>query len=208
MNIAFLASGGGGNMKFFSLAKKRKLIFFDRITVIADRQCASLDYARNNLLEGHLIDYKKENSRALIELLENQRPDVVVTNWHKILGSDVVSSFEGILVNLHYSLLPLFPGLIGIEPIKQAFNCGHAHIGPTCHLVDEGVDTGRVLAQHAFLTPPVFSDAVTQMFQFGCVTLLEGIEVLTKTSLTKKKMNFSEKFDLFDAEFWKDLSQT
>lgn len=194
-------------MKFFSLAKQKRLISFNRLTVVADRGCPSLDYAIENSLNAHLISYRQNNPSELINILDCERADVIVTNWHKIIGSDVVGRFENKLVNLHYSLLPAFPGLIGVEPIKQAINRGCRYIGPTCHLVDEGVDTGYILSQYAFPTPCEFSDAVTLMFRFGCLCLLDGVEALLNNHLTSIKLTFAEKMELFGDDFWEELAQ-
>ena len=54
------------------------------------------------------------------------------------------------VVNVHPSLLPAFPGLRAIE---QALDYGVKVFGVTVHFVDEGVDTGPVIAQRAIELP-------------------------------------------------------
>jgi phosphoribosylglycinamide formyltransferase-1 len=62
----------------------------------------------------------------------------------RIVGPAVLDAFEGRLVNTHPALLPAFPGA---HAVRDALAAGVAVTGATVHLVDAGVDTGRVLAQ-------------------------------------------------------------
>jgi len=74
-----------------------------------------------------------------------QQPDLVVlAGYMKVLGPSVVRRFR--MVNTHPSLLPAFPG---VHAIRDALAYGVRVSGCTVHLVDEGVDTGPVLAQAA-----------------------------------------------------------
>jgi phosphoribosylglycinamide formyltransferase-1 len=206
INILFLASGGGGNMKFFHHAKEKGLIDNNRIGVIADRECNSLNYAKKNNLDNWLISYSIDKPEELINAIESFSPDIIITNWHKILGEDVVKRYSGKLLNLHYSLLPAFGGFIGIKPIKNAINRGCKYIGPTCHLVDTGVDTGYIISQYAFETPNSLDTAIKEMFEYGCITLLDGIEKITGVQLLANKDKIEEK-KIFKINFWKELSE-
>jgi phosphoribosylglycinamide formyltransferase-1 len=55
-------------------------------------------------------------------------------------------AFPGRVVNVHPALLPSFPGLHGV---RQALNAGVRVAGCTVHFVDEGTDTGPIIAQAA-----------------------------------------------------------
>lgn len=214
--IVFLASGNGGNLKFFFLAQKNKLITNIELIVIADRECGSLEFARINNLENYVINYKRSDVNELTDVLEKIKPDIIVTNWHKIIDEVTVRTFKGKFINLHYSLLPAFGGLIGIEPIKRAYDQGCRYIGPTCHLVDEGVDTGKIISQAIFLTDIPLVDAVDLMFRKGCLVLLSGIQQVTGEKLIGEivpstddflfspTLGFDEKS--FAENFWKELA--
>lgn len=76
---------------------------------------------------------------------------VVLAGYMALLDPGFVARFEGRIVNVHPSLLPAFPGLRAIE---QAIDHGVKVAGVTVHLVDEGVDTGPILAQRAIDVPP------------------------------------------------------
>ncbi|HZD87452.1 MAG TPA: phosphoribosylglycinamide formyltransferase [Gaiellaceae bacterium] len=69
---------------------------------------------------------------------------VVLAGYMHILTAAFLERFPGAIVNVHPSLLPDFPGAHAVE---QQLAAGVADSGATVHLVDEGVDTGPVIAQ-------------------------------------------------------------
>jgi|APSaa5957512535_1039671.scaffolds.fasta_scaffold153724_2 phosphoribosylglycinamide formyltransferase 1 len=210
--ITFLVSGGGGNLKFFYYMREclgRKNI---SLYVIADRDCGALEFCKINGVEYRKINYTQKRPEELREELNRINPDIVVTNWHKIIDPETVNLYKGRMVNLHYSLLPAFGGLIGIEPIEKAYSQGCKYIGPTCHLIDEGVDSGLILSQAIFTTNRSLEDSIEMMFRKGCLTLLNGIDLLVgKKSFDSftdirfsPQLSFDEK--LFDESFWERVS--
>jgi len=71
---------------------------------------------------------------------------VVLAGYMALLDPEFVRRFAGRIINVHPSLLPVFPGLRAIE---QALTHGVKVAGVTVHLVDEGIDTGAILLQRA-----------------------------------------------------------
>jgi phosphoribosylglycinamide formyltransferase-1 len=71
---------------------------------------------------------------------------VVLAGFMRILKGDFLRAYPRRVVNIHPSLLPAFPGL---EAWKQALDYGVKVTGVTVHLVDEGIDTGPIVAQAA-----------------------------------------------------------
>jgi len=69
---------------------------------------------------------------------------VVLAGFMRILKGEFLREFEGRVVNVHPSLLPSFPGL---QAWKQALDHGVKVTGVTVHYVDQGVDSGPVIAQ-------------------------------------------------------------
>jgi formyltetrahydrofolate-dependent phosphoribosylglycinamide formyltransferase len=86
---------------------------------------------------------REDFDRAVADRLATAEPDLVVlAGYMKVLGPSVVRGFR--IVNTHPSLLPAFPGG---SAIRDALAYGVRITGCTVHEVDEGVDTGPVLAQ-------------------------------------------------------------
>jgi len=216
MNLVFLVSGNGGNLKFFDLALKSGIIHGLSLYVIADRDCGAANYAAKIGIPVEIINYTINYRAELASALARISPDVIVTNWYKILDAVTVRDFEGKMLNLHYSLLPSFGGLIGLEPIKQAYSSGCKFIGPTCHLVSENVDGGMIVAQSVFAVDTLIENAIELMFRRGCLTLLNAIELLLSVSLHDDCLFVCAnqwfcpplRFDieLYSDSFWQELS--
>ena len=90
--------------------------------------------------------------RAFADELARWEPDLVVcAGFMKILGASVLGRFGGRIVNTHPALLPAFPGA---HAVADALAYGVKVTGTTVHFVDEGVDTGPVVAQEAVAVLP------------------------------------------------------
>ncbi|MDT0543890.1 MULTISPECIES: phosphoribosylglycinamide formyltransferase [Streptomyces] len=88
---------------------------------------------------------RAEWDRALAEATAAYEPDLVVSaGFMKILGREFLTRFGGRCVNTHPALLPSFPGAHGV---RDALAYGVKVTGCTVHLVDDGVDTGPIIAQ-------------------------------------------------------------
>jgi phosphoribosylglycinamide formyltransferase-1 len=76
---------------------------------------------------------------------------VVLAGYMHLLTPAFLERFPDAVVNVHPSLLPAFPGARAVE---QQLAAGVAESGATVHLVDEGVDSGPVLAQERVAVLP------------------------------------------------------
>lgn len=214
--LVFLVSGNGGNLKFFDLALKLGIIHGISLFVIADRDCGAVDYAKRVGIPVEIINYTVNHRSELMNVLSAISPDIVVTNWYKILDADTVNEFKGKMINLHYSLLPSFGRLIGQQPIRNAYACGCKFIGPTCHYVTEVVDGGMIIAQSVFATDVSIEQAINIMFKRGCLILINSIELSLSVSIHKynathsknqwffPRLGFDDKF--YSDSFWNELS--
>lgn len=89
-------------------------------------------------------------NETLSDRIAAYEPDLVVlAGFMRILGPKVVGRFR--IVNTHPALLPAFPGA---HAIRDALAAGVSTSGVTVHWVDEGVDTGPVIAQVAVPVEP------------------------------------------------------
>jgi phosphoribosylglycinamide formyltransferase-1 len=75
---------------------------------------------------------------------------VVLAGYMRLLDPAFLARFESRVINVHPALLPAFPG---IRSVEQAVDYGVKVFGVTVHFVDEGVDTGRIIAQRAIELP-------------------------------------------------------
>ncbi|MFF2845016.1 phosphoribosylglycinamide formyltransferase [Streptomyces sp. NPDC058001] len=83
--------------------------------------------------------------RALAEATAAYEPDLVVSaGFMKIVGKEFLARFGGRFINTHPALLPSFPGAHGV---RDALAYGAKVTGCTVHFVDDGVDTGPIIAQ-------------------------------------------------------------
>lgn len=84
---------------------------------------------------------------ALLDEVRRFAPEWVVSaGFMRILGPGFVGAFPGRIINAHPALLPAFPGAHGV---RDALRYGVKVTGCTVHVVDEGVDTGPIIAQRA-----------------------------------------------------------
>lgn len=108
---------------------------------------------------------------ALLAAVQSHQPDWVVSaGFMRILGRDFVAAYAGRIINTHPALLPSFPGAHGV---RDALAHGVKVTGCTVHLVDEGVDTGPIIAQRAVDVLPDDDEA----------TLHERIKVIERELL-------------------------
>lgn len=101
-----------------------------------------------------VADYEDRAARdaAIGDWIESRQADLVVlAGYMQLLSEPFVARFRNRIVNIHPALLPDFPGL---DAIGQALAAGVATTGVTVHFVDEGVDTGPVIAQRELPVPP------------------------------------------------------
>ena len=90
---------------------------------------------------------REEWDAALAEAVASYEPDLVVSaGFMKIVGKEFLARFGGRFVNTHPALLPSFPGAHGV---RDALAYGARVTGCTVHFVDDGVDTGPIIAQGA-----------------------------------------------------------
>jgi phosphoribosylglycinamide formyltransferase-1 len=148
--VAVLASGAGTNVQALL---DDALVGPAIVLVVSDRADAfALERARARGVNAvHLDPSEHEDraayDRALIDLLRGEEVDVVaLAGFMRIVGPEVVSAFEGRMLNVHPALLPAFPGT---HAVADALAWGVKVTGVTVHLVDEEVDHGPIVLQEA-----------------------------------------------------------
>lgn len=95
---------------------------------------------------------REDFDRALVETLRAYKVELVVlAGYMRLLSAVVLQAFPQRVINIHPSLLPSFPGL---NAHQQAWQYGVKYTGCTVHFVDEGMDTGPIIAQRVVAVDP------------------------------------------------------
>lgn len=135
------------------------------VAVLADRsgieglaRAERAGIATNVIRVGDFAD-RGDWDAALVKAVVHHRPDLVVSaGFMKIVGPGFLDGVGAPMINTHPALLPAFPGVRGPA---DALAYGVKITGATVHLVDDGVDTGPVLAQAA--VPVLPGDSVESL---------------------------------------------
>ena len=151
--LVVLVSGSGSNLQALLDATADEAFGARVVAVGADRDgIAALDRARAAGVPTFVLRVKDFPDRAawdraLADACAEFAPDLVVlAGFMKLVGPEFLGQFGGRLINTHPALLPSFPGM---HAVRDALDHGVRLSGCTIFLVDEGTDTGPVIAQVA-----------------------------------------------------------
>ncbi|MFE4535058.1 phosphoribosylglycinamide formyltransferase [Streptomyces scopuliridis] len=151
--LVVLISGSGTNLQaLLDAIGDDPVAFGARVVAVgADRgSIEGLERAERAGLPTFVCRVKDYPSRddwdaALAEATAAYEPDLVISaGFMKIVGKEFLARFGGRCVNTHPALLPSFPGAHGV---REALAYGAKVTGCTVHFVDDGVDTGPIIAQ-------------------------------------------------------------
>lgn len=147
--LVVLASGRGSNFKAILDEIEAGNINGEIVAVISDNfDAKALQTAREHELEAVYGNAKSpEYKEWLIGTVKSYAPDyILLAGYMRIVPPEFVEVFRGKIINIHPALLPSFKGLHGQ---RQALEYGVKIAGCTVHYVDEGMDTGKIIAQRA-----------------------------------------------------------
>ena len=149
--IAVMISGSGSNLEAIVKACHEKNIYGEIVYVISNNPDAyGIERAKKYNIPVKIIDHKSYTDRddfddALKEFLDNLEIDLIIlAGFMRILGKNITEKFYGKMINLHPSLLPLYPGL---NTHTQALNNKDEYHGISIHFVSAELDAGPLIAQ-------------------------------------------------------------
>jgi phosphoribosylglycinamide formyltransferase-1 len=207
MRVVVLISGRGSNLK----ALLEKQDSYHVVGVVCDNQQAEgLKFAAAKGVPAVVINRSSYESKqdffaAVQNAVKSFSPNLIaLAGFMRVLPESFVAAFFGKLFNIHPSLLPQFPGLHTHERAIEAKLKEH---GCTVHLVDQGVDTGAVIAQSKVavlasdtaetLSRKVLEQEhklypwVVEMFARNDIQITDGRLVVSKAAeLEAEKFNF------------------
>ncbi|MCG7345631.1 phosphoribosylglycinamide formyltransferase [Sporosarcina sp. ACRSL] len=151
--IAVFASGSGSNYEALEQACRNGELDAEIVLVMTDKPASFVvERARKTntrvvALEPKAFPSKQAFEEALIDILREAEVEwIALAGYMRLIGPTLLAAYPSRIVNIHPSLLPSFPGK---DAIGQAIAHGVKLTGVTVHLVDEGMDTGPILAQAA-----------------------------------------------------------
>jgi phosphoribosylglycinamide formyltransferase-1 len=150
--VAFI-SGGGSNMLALAKACEAPDFPAEIVAVFSDKADAgglakaeALGIPTRSFVRKDFAS-KDAHEAAILDALADFHPDILcLAGYMRLLSEDFIRPYEGRILNIHPSLLPLFPGL---HTHQRAIDAGMRISGCTVHLVNAGMDEGPILAQAA-----------------------------------------------------------
>lgn len=175
-SVVVLVSGAGSNLRALLEASASPLYPAKVVAVGSDRAALALEHAEEFGIPTFVVEPAGFHTAAawaqvLLSNVESLKPDLIVlAGFMKVLPANFVNALSPRIINLHPSLLPEFRGA---HAVRDALAAGATKTGTTIHIVDEGVDTGRILLQQEVEIPGGISEP----------DLLERIQVVERQQL-------------------------
>ena len=151
MRIGILASGRGSNFQaLIDASEKGELPNADLVLlVVNNKKAKAIGRAEKHGIDWTFISHVNKDrvvfdSEVMAKLNEYNVEGVILAGFMRILSNDFVSHFKNRILNIHPSLLPLFPGA---HAHRDALDAKVTKSGCTVHFVDDGVDTGPIILQ-------------------------------------------------------------
>lgn len=151
--FVIFASGSGSNAEALYRAVQQGSLRGQLVGIISDQPNAYIVERAKDwgipviALAPRNFESKSHYEQYVISLLHEWKAEwLVLAGYMRLIGTTLLQAFPGKIVNIHPSLLPAFPGK---DAMGQAWEHGVQVTGVTVHLVDEGMDTGPIIAQRA-----------------------------------------------------------
>jgi len=150
LTLAVLISGTGSNLRALLEAASHPDFPARVIAVGADRDAAGLAHAEEFGIPTFTVPYtayssREEWGRELAAQLDAWQPDLIVlSGLMRLLPPAVVERFAPNIINTHPAYLPEFPGAHGV---RDALAAGVVETGASIIVIDDGIDSGPILAQ-------------------------------------------------------------
>lgn len=159
LKTAVLVSGGGTNLQAIidSIADGRITNTEISVVISNNKNAYALERAKQAEIEAICISPKDYETReafneAFLEKLDSYGVDLVVlAGFLVVIPEKMIAKYRNRIINIHPSLIPSFcgTGYYGLKVHEGALSRGVKITGATVHFVDEGTDTGPIIAQKA-----------------------------------------------------------
>lgn len=181
LRVAVLVSGGGTNLQaIIDAVKDGTITNTELVAVISNNANAyALTRAKENGIEALCIspkDYadRADFHKALLEKINELKVDLIVLAGYLVkIPEEMVHQYSHRIINIHPSLIPSFCGVgyYGLHVHKAVLEKGVKVTGATVHYVDEGMDTGEIIAQKPVMveegdTPEILQKRVMEQAEW------------------------------------------
>lgn len=151
--LTVFASGNGSNFQAIVDSSKKGELHAQVSLLVCDKEGAvAIERANKENIPVLVVSPKSFASKVdyeetiLKELQKYQIELIVLAGYMRLIGPTLLKAYEGKIINIHPSLLPAFQGK---DAIGQALQAKVKVTGVTVHFVDEGMDTGPIIAQES-----------------------------------------------------------
>lgn len=192
VKLAIFASGTGTNFQALHDAVLQRQLPAEIVRLVVDKADAgALHLAKLFGVPAMVIRYADYDSKSLAELAiikqlhEDGVDGILLAGYMRILTPTLTAAFPGRIVNLHPAMLPKFPGR---QSILDAYEAGVTETGVTVHFVDDGIDTGQVIAQQSVprLSQDTLADLEARIHKVEHVLYPDTLEHLLKEGVFSK----------------------
>lgn len=181
LRVAVLVSGGGTNLQaIIDAVKDGTITNTELVAVISNNANAyALTRAKENGIEALCISQKDYADRAdfhkaLLEKINELKVDLIVLAGYLVkIPEEMVHQYSHRIINIHPSLIPSFCGVgyYGLHVHEAVLEKGVKVTGATVHYVDEGMDTGEIIAQKPVMveegdTPEILQKRVMEQAEW------------------------------------------
>ena len=181
LKLAVLVSGGGTNLQaIIDAVKDGTITNTELVAVISNNANAyALTRAKENGIEALCIspkDYadRADFHKALLEKINELKVDLIVLAGYLVkIPEEMVHQYSHRIINIHPSLIPSFCGVgyYGLHVHEAVLEKGVKVTGATVHYVDEGMDTGEIIAQKPVMveegdTPEILQKRVMEQAEW------------------------------------------
>lgn len=153
MRVAVLASGRGSNFQSIIDASNENKLPNCKIEllIVNKKEAYAVERAKKHNIAYRIIESKNKKredfDHQMLEVLTKKKIEIIVlAGFMRILSKPFITRYKNRIINIHPSLLPLYPGAHAHRDVIQS---GAKESGCTVHFVDEGIDTGPIIMQQA-----------------------------------------------------------
>ena len=166
IKTAVFISGTGSNLKsLIKFSKLKKSPIYINLIISNNPKSKGLKFGKIFKIKKKIFDFKKKNlaeKKLLFELKKNKIDLICLAGFMRILSKFFIKNFNGIILNIHPSLLPKFKGL---NTHERAIKNKEKYSGCTVHIVNSKLDSGKIILQkkvkiQKYDTPKTLADKI------------------------------------------------